>query len=765
MDPERTDPEVARYAASDLLDVELGLAPARADIADPRVASQLVLNYAWRAAYAVPVSKREAAFFASSSAAAAAASLDAREFNAFATQTMRMPLTVAVQAREYAQRLRSDPAFLRAECVEKIVARHELDAPPAVAAAARRAATPEEALALLTAGDPRAYFARAAQRIAAAAADTVNPLTQHHVGAPPRPCEGCVGFHDALRSVVVRDYLFTNQARASTCVLVETGVLHAARPCVIDVLIDEASAASKMPITIMSSDEDFLRERRDFFFFANLIPNKPETRLYDCIPRVFAGFVLVAAGLLPQRAPLSSVAPRCFYYRLADAAAPEADRDDYQRLARLYVMVTDTIASCDAMQRVSGSIVYIAPQFVRKPPAPAQHTVAVGVHPDTLALLPAANPELRAVEPDDAGACAVYVNLLSDEGCLECMAAAGVPVVAREHDGMFDGFNCKVYTGEPRDLSPAVAPPAPDAAAIAERARRCAVVNDERVFRWVWGGILSGMCPVKANSPKHGALLNTRFLVMSALALLRRAQNYDLRDDADRNVLVIDNRRDPGTVLSAMVTLANLQPGWGLVAFCSADNEQFMREMLPRAATIKLMSNYPSRGFFIEQYNRLMKTEAFWRCVPGTKCLIVQNDGTLVRPGLEDSPCFRYSLVGAPWAQHPYLDAATGGNRVGNGGLSLRDPRECERVCREHHNERLNTYELCPVMSEAEDVFFARRFPRHLVCPRDLATNFSMEQVRADDPLGFHRFWVYHPTTTTVGFFENAIARALAGPR
>jgi hypothetical protein len=347
--------------------------------------------------------------------------------------------------------------------------------------------------------------------------------------------------------------------------------------------------------------------------------------------------------------------------------------------------------------------------------------------------------------------------LKNDEGALECALNGGCVVLRKIQDGFFNGYNC-IISDESSfndDISNH------DIENIGENAKQSLrLVYSENVFRWIWKGLLTNPCPIKANYPTSGVLLNTRFLVMYIIANLKKAIKYEVDPNSKNTLLVVDNRKDIATVYSALVSMTNLQAKWNLVVFCTIENEEFMRSSLPMAM-IKVIDNYPSKSFFIEEYNRLMKTDAFWRAVPGEKCLLVQNDGTLVRPGIENHESFQYDLAGAPWRSHPYLHEATGGNLVGNGGMTIRSPKVCEDVCVKFKHERLHVYDTCTIISEAEDVFFARRIPRERVCPYSFAKEFSMEQVANMNALGYHRFWVYHPVPLTVEFFETALKESL----
>lgn len=730
-----------RYLVSDLLDMPLESCPSTVEFNHPTVKHNLALNQAWKVCFGIPISKIEIHEYLEGNLYAAP-NVNRQMFINYVAGTRKLPQRACPNIRSY-ERALDDPDVLHREIIKKLNERYggnvSVDIPV------------ETAYAEIVGKDPKKYFDASYDLIKTQSLATINPVTQHCMRPPQRwtlaAPGNCVGYHDALRSVLIRDFLFVTQASTSVCVFVETIASDSVRPCVIDVLLDEAASNSQYPITIMSDDVDFLKEKRDFFFYGNYV----EDDVYQCIPHVFSGFMLVGCSRIPKRLPLTRNAPKSFYYCV------NSDLDDEEGInaalaAQSYVMVCDTLKDCSETQKLTKSIVYIAPQFVVECEE-TTHANEIGIHPESASLAPLA----PVVGPDDAGTCKIYLNMKNSDGVLECMANGGVPVVHQKYDGLFDKFNCVVtnLSDFTDDISRA------DTATIGSNARRCNLVNNEHVFRWIWKTIMTSPCPVKGNSPKHGVMLHIRFLVMYMLVYLQKACEYEVASNPMNTVLVIENRRDIGTVLSTYVSLTNLAPGWGLTLFCTKVNNEFMKKMFPKAnVNIKVIENYPSKSFFIEEYNRLMKTASFWKCVPGFRCLLVQNDGTLIRPGLEDHACFGYDYVGAPWKPHPYLNEATKGNLVGNGGLTLRNVNRCTDVCHDFKHERLSVYDMCPIMSEAEDVFFARRIAN--VCPHDTAKEFSMEQVPCAKALGYHRFWMYHQVGFTLEVFENALADAFA---
>lgn len=131
--------------------------------------------------------------------------------------------------------------------------------------------------------------------------------------------------------------------------------------------------------------------------------------------------------------------------------------------------------------------------------------------------------------------------------------------------------------------------------------------------------------------------------------------------------------------------------------------------------------------------------------------LIIQTDGFVLRPGLEEF-VGKYDYIGAPWPKpswytnlvFPYPEYC-----VGNGGLTLRSKKICEMAS--HYYKR--KYRLMPYSwFMVEDVYYCRVLPRFeksvrdsiVYAPPEVAGRFAFEvneeyyKKDGQMPLGFH---------------------------
>ena len=249
-------------------------------------------------------------------------------------------------------------------------------------------------------------------------------------------------------------------------------------------------------------------------------------------------------------------------------------------------------------------------------------------------------------------------------------------------------------------------------------------------------------------------------------------RKYTLDYTKERCVVVIENRRNVLSVLSVLVTLSNVVDGtWGLVVCCGAANEAYMRDSLEpflagQSDVIRFVrcDELDVEQFTPWDYTELLKSSGFWTRLRCETVLVVQDDGMLLRPGLESSSLFvegdkaKYALVGAPWrpqdaaAMRPFV----GDTQVGNGGFSLRNARVmasvAERFPVEKNHLYVNGYQTLP-----EDVFYAKccLLDGHPPCPRDAAALFSSEMTLDHRSLGMHKVWPYHGAEAVQAFFES----------
>lgn len=115
--------------------------------------------------------------------------------------------------------------------------------------------------------------------------------------------------------------------------------------------------------------------------------------------------------------------------------------------------------------------------------------------------------------------------------------------------------------------------------------------------------------------------------------------------------------------------------------------------------------------------------------------LIIQFDGMAVNGAAWTDEFYNYDYIGAPWPWFPT------GSQVGNGGFSLRSHRLISAL----RDQRI---QLGNESGELEDIAICREFRPYLetkynikFAPTSLAKQFSVENIDAENPFGFHGIW------------------------
>ena len=122
----------------------------------------------------------------------------------------------------------------------------------------------------------------------------------------------------------------------------------------------------------------------------------------------------------------------------------------------------------------------------------------------------------------------------------------------------------------------------------------------------------------------------------------------------------------------------------------------------------------------IKDYNLLMTDSNLWERL-SKKCdrvLVFQSDSCLLRAGIDNF--YEYDYIGASWDFHPY---------VGNGGLSLRNPKVMAEICTNYKYDGETN----------EDIYFARIVKEnYYLAPIEQADKFSVETKFRLGSMGYH---------------------------
>jgi hypothetical protein len=175
-------------------------------------------------------------------------------------------------------------------------------------------------------------------------------------------------------------------------------------------------------------------------------------------------------------------------------------------------------------------------------------------------------------------------------------------------------------------------------------------------------------------------------------------------------------------VLKNMATL--LPDGWKILVFHGNTNGEFVQDIINEM-------EFPSRflkpisldvdNLTSVQYNAMLMSSAFYKCIPTETMLIFQTDTMILEPTYLTG-FLSYDYVGAPWRKS---------GEVGNGGLSVRKRTKMLTICQ--------TVLPCQVN---EDVYFSMQPIIPLFKPSfQEAQKFAVETVFYEQPFGIHAPW------------------------
>ncbi len=236
-------------------------------------------------------------------------------------------------------------------------------------------------------------------------------------------------------------------------------------------------------------------------------------------------------------------------------------------------------------------------------------------------------------------------------------------------------------------------------------------------------------------------------------------------DTAVNAVVFLDNRPNIMTAVAVKITLANLEKGkWAVVGFINETDLGFYRKWLGDSATFVTDPEFvlANECFSLEFYNDMLKRPSFWESLERfQRVLMVQDDGFIVMPGIERKFC-KFDYVGAPWCKNMpynnYLLNYPEKSLVGNGGLSLRNPKVMREICAQEPIAR-ELVHFDHMQVEPEDVFFARQCTRlgYAVASYEEAQAFASEEVMCMESLGFHKVWGYHAPHLVQQFLDRKL--------
>lgn len=230
------------------------------------------------------------------------------------------------------------------------------------------------------------------------------------------------------------------------------------------------------------------------------------------------------------------------------------------------------------------------------------------------------------------------------------------------------------------------------------------------------------------------------------------------KQDSDNVIILIDNRENFMSIISLYVSLSNLcNKSWTCNVYTSKKSYDFYKKFIGNIVNIFILDEF-NKKFNINIYNNILMDKNFWKKLEHyNRCLIIQDDGVLIKKGIESF--LKYDYIGAPW-----LDVNENANikkfnekLIGNGGFSLRNPKIMIEIIKTFSLQR-NELFLNNLIKIPEDVYFSKYINKinFTTLPSiKIASDFSSEQILNKNSIGFHKIWNYHSNSEIKKYFNK----------
>ena len=359
------------------------------------------------------------------------------------------------------------------------------------------------------------------------------------------------------------------------------------------------------------------------------------------------------------------------------------------------------------------------------------------------------------------------IDLYNELDILNYMANGIIPIVSKANifvRPMITGYECGMTIDGPLQVLHEQNKVVSDN--IISNLKSIAILKDITLFKYLWKLHIDLSCPVRTINSRNGLLLYANFIY---LYFIKKLQNIvGLEDHASRGseykVVLLDNRPNPLSVLSVLFSLSNLNLMWSCKIYTSKRGCEYYQTMLGDIVEVVHWPALDIKKFHIDVYNEILKSKDFWKSVESKKTLIIQDDGILLRSGIDKF--LDYDYIGASWVDNvanEYIKTYINEDLVGNGGFSLRTTDLMIKVCELFEKDKGWLF-YKNITQIPEDVYFAyglkqmQKTNDKIIMPNyNKGTEFASEEVCNMSSLGVHKLWAYHIADVTQGYFNNLL--------
>ena len=479
--------------------------------------------------------------------------------------------------------------------------------------------------------------------------------------------------------------------------------------------------------------------------------------IYQLLPAVFSNFIYISSKEYPEMKSLSVNKDHAIYYLTQKVPESNVENNEYLKTYDRYV-----INSIDNVSKAR-----INKYIVLDPMLPLHNGKK-----DVVCAPRTYNEFGQAFKDAGFDCCSTeegckadfIIDMYNEVDILNYMTHGSVPIVTNTNTmfvrHLITGFVCNkdpVAFLKAQDLNVLLQ-------SIRNNLKYIQVIKDPLLFKYMWKQHLDLSCPVRTINFKNGLLLYTNFVYLYFVKKLEQIVGLEEKKSRSKEykVVLLDNRASPLSILAILFSLSNLNVMWSCKVYTSSKAKPYYDSVLGNLVDIVHLPALDVRKFHIDVYNDILKSADFWQDIDAVKTLIIQDDGVLLRPGIDKFLEFDY--IGASWVDNvanEYIKTHISEELVGNGGFSLRTNSLMIDICKKFEKEKKWLF-YKNITHIPEDVYFIYGL-KNLGCPVRMPSHsqggeFASEQICNMNSLGFHKLWSYHIADVSQAYF-NAVLK------
>jgi hypothetical protein len=287
------------------------------------------------------------------------------------------------------------------------------------------------------------------------------------------------------------------------------------------------------------------------------------------------------------------------------------------------------------------------------------------------------------------------------------------------------------------------------------------IITSDSMYQDMWNMHIKYSCPVRNNNHRNGILLYCNFVYLYFIKNEKKINSLTYNENAKYCVFTVDNRENILSILSVLFTMINLNNEWTCKIYTSSSSLNYYEKYLAYCTDV-IDIDILNYKYHIDIYNKLLTSNDLWDSLGDyTKCLIIQDDGVLLRNGIDKF--LSYDYVGSPWAEaigNEYLKNNVNNDMVGNGGFSLRTVLKMKEIVNKKNETDKNILFYQNLNNTPEDVFFCKNLKKmdNVKMPTGIeASFFGSEEILNMDSLGIHKLWSYVPSENVKAYFKKIL--------